>query len=466
MRLARKHPLVTIRGLVLIPILLFLPAIAAAQCKKHRPNLQPLRYEEDWSLLADPDCKKGPIDDIKFIPLGRKDWYLSLGGEIRYRYENYENPGFGVGPETSSGYILQRYLLHTDWHLGRHFRVFAQFQSGLEEGRNGGPRPTDEDIADLHQGFMDISNSSQNLRLRVGRQEIEFGTGHLIGESEGLNIRRAFDGFRFTFKHGRWTWNSTLTHPVLIRPQTFDIPDHRQTEWGAGFTRAREHGGWSGYYIGLNRKQASFNGKAGQEIRETFGSRLWNQGTHFDYNPDFIFQTGTLGSGHILAGAISSNNGITLRNLRFQPRLGVRFDYASGDSDRNSKDLNTFNPLFPNPQYSSLSALLGPPNLTDVGPIIRLTLNSKTALSPEMPFYWRSSIHDGIYNFAGIQIRPGNLSTARFVGYQPGLVLERTFSPHFSSTAGYFYFFTGQFLRETPPGKGVGYFYATITFRL
>src|SRR5262249_13130052 len=110
------------------------------------------------------------------------------------------------------------------------------------------------------------------LRLRIGRQEIEFGTGHLIGESEGLNIRRAFDGFRFTFKHGRWTWNSTLTHPVLVRPQAFDIPDHRQTEWGAGFTRARELGGWSGYYIGLNRKQAVFNGMAGQEVRETFAA--------------------------------------------------------------------------------------------------------------------------------------------------------------------------------------------------
>lgn len=457
--------MLTARSTILAPLLL-LPAIIFAQCPKQRPALQPLRYEEDWSLLADPDCKKEVADNLKFVPLGRENWYLSIGGEIRYRYENYEEPGFGVGPETGSGYILQRYLLHTDWHLGRHFRFFAQFQSGLEEGRNGGPRPTDKDIADLHQGFVDISNSSQTMRLRAGRQEIEFGTGHLIGESEGLNIRRAFDGFRFTFKHGSWTFNSTLTHPVLVRPQTFDIPDHKQTEWGAGFTRTREHGGWSGYYIGLNRKQASINGKTGQEIRETIGSRLWNQGKLFDYNTDLIFQTGTFASGHILAGAISSNDGITFRNLKFRPRFGVRFDYASGDSDRNSEDLNTFNPLFPNPMYSSLSALLGPSNLTDAGPIIRLTLNSKTALSPEMPFYWRSSIHDGIYNFAGIMIRPGNLSTSRFVGYQPGLTLDRTFSTHFSSTAGYFYFFTGDFLKQTPPGKGVGYFYATLTFRL
>ena len=215
----------------------------------------------------------------------------------------------------------------------------------------------------------------------------------------------------------------------------------------------------------MNRKRASVNGKTGQDVSETVGTRIWNQGAIFDYDADFIFQTGTFGAGRILAGAVSTNDGVKLRNLKFQPRFGVRFDYASGDSDHNSKNLNTFSPLFPNPMYSSISALLGPSNLIDVGPTIRFTLNAKTAITPEMPFYWRSSIHDGIYNFAGIQIRPGNLSTARFVGYQPGLVLDRTYSPHFSSTAGYFYFFIGDFLKQTPPAKGVGYFYATLTYR-
>ena len=85
---------------------------------------------------------------------------------------------------------------------------------------------------------------------------------------------------------------------------------------------------------------------------------------------------------------------------------------------------------------------------------------------PQCLCHFLSSIHDGIYNFAGVIVRPGNLSSARFVGYQPGLVVDHTFSPHFSSTAAYFYFFTGQFLRETPPAKGVGYFYAVLTFRL
>jgi len=76
---------------------------------------------------------------------------------------------------------------------------------------------------------------------------------------------------------------------------------------------------------------------------------------------------------------------------------------------------------------------------------------------------WRSSLHDGLYGFAGNLIRPGNLSSARFLGVQPGLVLDHIYSSHFSSTVGYFRFFTGDFLVQTPPGKNVGYLYAVLT---
>ena len=55
---------------------------------------------------------------------------------------------------------------------------------------------------------------------------------------------------------------------------------------------------------------AAFNGKSGRQISETVGVRVWNHGTFFDYDTDIIFQTGTFGSGHLLAGAFSSNAGI------------------------------------------------------------------------------------------------------------------------------------------------------------
>jgi len=66
------------------------------------------------------------------------------------------NRGFGTGPADQSGYFLQRYLFSSDFHLGPRFRVFTELQSAFEEGRKGGPRPTDVDHLDLHQAFLDL----------------------------------------------------------------------------------------------------------------------------------------------------------------------------------------------------------------------------------------------------------------------------------------------------------------------
>ena len=132
-------------------------------------------------------------------------------------------------------------------------------------------------------------------------------------------------------------------------------------------------------------------------------------------------------------------------------------DYSSGDSDRSGPNLNTFNPLFPNPVYSSLSALLGPSNITDVGPTVRFAIGSKTRLGLESPFYWRNSLQDGIYGFAGNLIRPAGPSMSRYVGSQPGITVDHSYTSHLSSSIAYFRFFTGDFLRQMPPGKNVGF---------
>ena len=46
-------------------------------------------------------------------------------------------------------------MLHTDWHLGPHFRAFVQLKSGLESSRTGGPRPIDEKKLDFEDAFFE-----------------------------------------------------------------------------------------------------------------------------------------------------------------------------------------------------------------------------------------------------------------------------------------------------------------------
>src|SRR5215471_1601443 len=121
--------------------------------------LYPLpRYEEDWSALRDPSKHNDFLDTIKFIPLSDDGTvFLSLGGDIRETYERFHNTNFGLSPEDSDGYLLQRYLFHADIHAGQRFRFFAELSSSLEDGRTGGPRPViDENKLDMHQGFFDL----------------------------------------------------------------------------------------------------------------------------------------------------------------------------------------------------------------------------------------------------------------------------------------------------------------------
>src|SRR3989442_2380910 len=121
------------------------------------PAYKQLRYEEDYGYLRDPGRQSDPLDVIKYVSLGSEgDRYLSIGGEIRERGEYFRNPVWGQEEQDDSGYWLQRYMLHTDVHLGNRVRFFGQIKSGIEIGRPGGPRGADEANLDLHQAFGEI----------------------------------------------------------------------------------------------------------------------------------------------------------------------------------------------------------------------------------------------------------------------------------------------------------------------
>jgi len=59
-----------------------------------------LREDDDWSFLADPSQRRELWDPIKYIPLrrGRPDWFMSIGGELRYVWEQNGNDNWGQQP--------------------------------------------------------------------------------------------------------------------------------------------------------------------------------------------------------------------------------------------------------------------------------------------------------------------------------------------------------------------------------
>jgi len=182
------------------------------------PAYSLLRENEDWSFLKDKSLRSDIWDPLKYIRLGSDDRYLTIGGEVREVFEQVGNDNWGKQPFTNT-FFLQRYMLHSDWHFGPHFRAFVQLKSGLESYRAGGPRPIDEKKLDFQAAFFEARTSGKNwIALRVGRQELNYGSGRLISVREGPNVRQSFDGVKVMSGIGSWNVDAFAARPDLDKP--------------------------------------------------------------------------------------------------------------------------------------------------------------------------------------------------------------------------------------------------------
>jgi hypothetical protein len=450
-----------------VALFLALPLCAQVQDESPAPvrtyNL--LRENDDWSFLADPSLRSDFWDPIKYIPLGCDACYVSLGGEIREAFEQVGNDNWGK-QRYLNAFLLQRYMLNSDWHLGNNFRVFVQLKSGLEDFRAVGPRPIDEKRLDFEAAFFEVGNTHKKnwAVLRIGRQELNYGSGRLVSVREGPNVRQSFDGVKVRSKVGAWNVDAWAVRPDLDKLGSFDnAPDHTTAFWGVYATRPLRRGvSYDLYYLGLDRKNATFERGTAAELRHTVGARLWRPvatqepGLDFDY--EGVMQFGTFGSDDIRAWTFASDTGYTLTNVPLRPRFSIKADISSGDNP-GSHTLGTFNPVYPIGNYFGVLADTGPGpvNFIDVHPRIQTQLPHGISISADIVAQWREDVNDGVYAVPGFLLVPANGSRARFVGYRPGAEVRWQINRHAYLQADYGIFYAGQFLKEASPGRHINY---------
>lgn len=437
-----------------------------------RPTYSNLRYDEDWRAVRDTAKAGDKWDRIKHIALG-DEAYLSLGGDARVRYEYYRNPGFGSGRQDDNGYGLQRYMLHGDLRIKPWWRVFGQLQHSQESGRLGGPRSFDENKLDVHQAFVDIGpwrTMRHYTALRLGRQELEFPFARLMSVRDGRNTRITFQGGRFIHQRPEWRGAVWALRPVRIDPNEFDDEwDEAQLAAGAAYTRygfLTRQGNIAITYHLFNERTAAYEQGTAPEHRHGLGARLWGGIGGFDYNYEAVYQFGNFGDAAIRAWDLLTDSGYTWNEVRFQPRLGVRFDITSGDGNLNDNRLGNFNPLFAATAYSGLAGLIGPSNAIDLAPSVTVRFANGANLTFGTAMFWRHRTQDGVYDLELKLIRSGKNSRARFVGQQWTLQGNWPLTTHASVAATLSYFDTGRFLRETGAGKNVVYFTAWWNYRI
>jgi hypothetical protein len=435
------------------------------------------RYEvnladEDWSFLRDPAKRADFWDPLKYISLSKPGWYVTLGGEARLSPQGLRVRGDEKTPSTIDNYFLQRYLLAADFHLGPRFRIFTEMQSGIINGRINSPRPNDKDLLEFHQCFFayrSVESRARRLSVRIGRQELNIGSGRLISPSQGLNVKRSFDGLTVRFTSKQWAVEGGAARLVRIRPGVFDDPPDTALEfWGVSAARRNlvlAGSQLSLYYLGISQQLAIYAQGIGPEQRHTFGARWSGKRRRLDYNYDVIGQWGQFRGASIGAWAVSTDTGYSLKLWRFPARAGVTANSASGDRDPADPQLGSFNPLFPGNSYSGLVGLLGPTNLTDFTPSLKVPLRRDLIVAFEMPFYFRTSARDGVYSIDQRLLLRGQSNTARRVGANPGVIVSWQVGRHVTLLGAITRFQSGGFLQDTFLRNGFGFYSIAGTYR-
>jgi hypothetical protein len=429
------------------------------------PPYLPQAWDIDWSYLRNPKMRVDWTDRLHYIPLGSSgDHTLSLTGQIRERGEYQDHPAFGAQP-SDNGYLLQRYLLSGDLRLGSHLRTFLQLDSGLIEGRDGGPRPgIDKDLLDFNQGFIDVTlgnnGTDPSLKIRAGRQLVSLGSTRLVAIGAGLNVEQPFDRFRVTLRAKGWIADGLALRPTLIEPGSFDNrPNSAEELSGLYLTHplAPLHSNLDLYYLRFGHKQARYTQGTGQEQRQTLGARIWSHTPAWDYDFEYTGQFGRFRTGDIRAWGAGYHLGYTFTHERFAPLLELDGGFLGGDHNQKDDTLGTSNPLFPNGNYLGESILLGPYNLVISRPTVKAALTRRLASNTNEEFLLREATQDGVYNIVGILTHPATGSQARYIGSQFQQELNYSFSRHLSGALVYEHFFPGAFLKRSPPDRSVNF---------
>jgi len=362
---------------------------------------QAIRWTENWSK---PPAADAPIlDKIRHIPLGRDDIYLSLGGEMRLYYTDWNHAALGRTSGDSNSALQSRARLIADLHVGPYVRGYVELGDNREYGEEFATGPN-RDKVDIYQAFVDVTvplGNAGKITVRPGRFEMPLGNGKLVGVREGLNMRFTYQGVRATYiLPGKISVDAFAVRPVSIKPETFDDgPNHAASFKGVYVSAPRGLLGLGTdvYWYAVDRDRGIVREATGEDRRDNWGARLWTRNARWDFDLEADRQTGRIDTQEIQAWAVLFEGGYTFADTPWKPRLGLRANAFSGDGKLSDGKASTFVPAAPRLPLISEAAFFNLSNLVDAYPSVTVKPRKDITIMAGPDFLWRQRKADGVY---------------------------------------------------------------------
>lgn len=445
-----------------------------------------------WSAQAGTSLP--PVADTVTADVNAKPDWVKFDTELKGRFEvrdnNYDFDSSVNGPQDAS-WLLTRFRLGALFTPTAWFKIYVQGQDIREIG---GSRPNNigsfgadgDDVFDILQAWMEFGDEHKGLSLKVGRQPFNYGDQRLLGNPQWSNPTRAWDGARLRYAEDTWQVDLFTGSPVNFVNNRWNQSDYFNTREARNaivsglYFSSKALIPWQSttdFYL-LNENAQKVPGMAGAPIGATGKTNIWTLGTlmkgdpkklhNWDYDIEMAAQYGRVAGLDHKAFAGHWGIGYNFEHL-WKPRLGVQYNYASGDNNANDGKSTTFQNLFPgNHALYGFMDTTGWMNLQNPQLNFSIQPTPKLKLTFDYNLYWNATNNDAWYGANTTStVRPVNAAARRassFRGQEFDLNAYYKFNAHIAFQTGYSIFLADRYLAQTGASDTAQFGYAQLQF--
>ena len=427
-------------------------------------------FDIDFRYLENPNHEKDIFDPLKRIHIG-DDFLLSFGGQFWYRNTRASDNALVRGKQNN--FNLVRTRVHADLWFQDRVRLFAEFLDARTMGQSVTPGVNDQNHTELLNIFMDVklaNVANAPAYVRVGRQELTYGSQRLISSLDWANTRRTFQGVKTFWHQDKFNLDAFYVKPMAMEVDKLDQWDEKRNFMGVWGTYKPQKGHAADlYFLTLdNNKNPNkpLTTVAVDSIIHTIGSRYIGDHKRVLFELEGMYQFGKYQTQDISAYAVASGLGYHFADLPMNPQIWLRHDFASGGNN-NGNTRGTFNQLFPfGNYYLGWIDRVGRQNIHDFNVQLALHPQPWATFTTQYHKFYLANRYDYLYNAAGVATaRDATGRSGTNVGDEIDVRLNIHIDRHQDVLVGYSKLFAGDFLKATTPGVSPDLFYVQYNFR-
>lgn len=466
---------------IIIPILLATTSLTFAQTPVPKSAAPAPKPVPGYTLTPPPPT----YAPIKF---GK----LTVDVQEKMRFEVRDNNfdfNSAVNNAQDASWLLQRFRLGLGYDLNPWLKLYVQGQDVREIG---GSRPNTigiggaegDDVFDVLKAYVQMGNVKKGLSSTIGRQFLSYGDQRLVGPLEWLNQARTFDAIKFRYTAEKWSLDLFTSSPVTYinnvwnQSDFLDQHDKRNSQFSGAYlsTLLVPFNITTDFYLFHSRDDgtSTFGPAIGSSSFYTLGT-LWKGDPKklkgWDYDTEMAYQFGKVSGRDLSAFAGHWGTGYNWLKSSWKPRLGIQYNYATGDGDPNDNKMGTFQNLYPtNHQFYGYMDTTAWMNVHNPQLNLSFMPTPKLKVMIDYHIYWNANNADAWYRANGsTRVRPVNAaanSASTFRGQEIDVTGIYKLNPHVALQAGYSYFIAGDYLKNTGASSNAhfGYMQVQIDF--